>query len=231
MLMVLPRSANETFVIADSFLTACSELGKGSGIVWQKWWNQVTHAHSLYKYFSCYLDKGRHPILWSIWHPAMFFIHYPMRDAVAASFFYCNFLKSNSKSLFFRPQVLWWGKGGAPLFNVLLLLVLSRAHLLVHPAPPLRHRQVGEGGGLRKGNTATSAQLSWRIFSSLAYKTFAQMWSMSAYAENEISFSHNVNYETKVFCWGCSTYFHQTTWEALETLQDIQTWGKSICFL
>ena len=143
--------------------------------------------------------------------------------------FSCNFLKR--QSLFFCPQVLWWGKGGAPLFNELLLLVLSRAHLLVHPAAALRHRQVGEGGGLRKGNTATTAQLSWRIFSSLAYKTFAQMWSMSAYAENEISFSHNVNYETKVFCWGCSTYFHQTTWEALETLQDIQTWGKSICFL
>ena len=87
--------------------------------------------------------------------------------------FLCNFLKSNSKSLFFRPQVLWWGKGGAPLFNELLLLVLSRAHLLVHPAAALRHRQVGEGGGLRKGNTATTAQLSWRIFSSLAYKTYA----------------------------------------------------------
>ena len=85
MLMVLPRSANESFVIADSFLTACSELGKGSGIVWPKWWNQV--AHSLYRCFSCYLDKARHPILWSIWPPAMFFIHYPMRDAVVASIF------------------------------------------------------------------------------------------------------------------------------------------------
>ena len=42
---------------------------------------------------------------------------------------------------------------------MLLLLVLSRADLLVHPAAPLRHWQVGEGSGLRKGNTETRS--SW----------------------------------------------------------------------
>ena len=47
------------------------------------------NAHgSAEKYQRDFCDSWQHPILWSIWHPAMFFIHYPMRDAVAASFFY-----------------------------------------------------------------------------------------------------------------------------------------------
>ena len=154
-------SANESFVIADSFLTACSQLGKGSGIGWPKWWNQV--AHSLYRCLSCYFDKDSHPILWSLVDRASCNVFYTLSHERRCCGFHFHAIS---------PQVLWWGKGGAPLFTVLLLLVLSRADLLVHPAAPLRHRQVGERGGLRKGNTETTAQLSWRIFSSLAYKTF-----------------------------------------------------------
>ena len=194
------KSANESFVIADSFLTACSQLGKGSGIGWPKWWNQV--AHSLYRCLSCYFDKDSHPILWSLVDRASCNVFYTLSHERRCCGFHFHAIS---------PQVLWWGKGGAPLFNVLLLLVLSRAHLLVHPAAPLRHRQVGEGSGLRKGNTATTAQLSWRIFWSLAYKTWA--WDLSRPSRSEV---------VKFYSW-CRNFFrkqreNQCTYWVLRTI-------------
>ena len=158
------KSANESFVIADSFLTACNVF------------YTLSHERRCCGFHF-------HAISW----------------------------KRNSKSLFCSPQVLWWGKGGAPLFNVLLLLVLSRADLLVHPAAPLRHWQVGEGSGLRKGNTATTAQLSWRIFWSLAYKTWA--WDLSRPSRSEV---------VKFYSW-CRNFFrkqreNQCTYWVLRTI-------------
>ena len=111
------KSANESFVIADSFLTACSQLGKGSGIGWPKWWNQV--AHSLYRCLSCYFDKDSHPILWSLVDRASCNVFYTLSHERRCCGFdfhelFMNFLKKAILNLYFLSSGIMVGEGWCP---------------------------------------------------------------------------------------------------------------------